>query len=110
MPAEDQALLTWGPETLDFYDYWMNVHFPGLEKWVFPELDETYAQRPKQVYSYHDLLELFDTTTKLHATASGAAHRARRARGGLQLRRPAGAGDAHRRLSVCAAASRPASA
>ena len=23
---------------------------------------------PKQVYSYHDLLELFDTTTKLHAT------------------------------------------
>ena len=46
----------------------MNVHFPGLERWVLPELDETYAPRPKQVYSYHDLLELFDTTTKLHAT------------------------------------------
>ena len=46
----------------------MNVHFPGLERWVLPELDETYAQRPKQVYSYHDLLELFDTTAKLHAT------------------------------------------
>ena len=35
---------------------------------MLPELDETYAARPKQVYSYHDLLELFDTTTKLHAT------------------------------------------
>jgi long-chain acyl-CoA synthetase len=46
----------------------MNVHFPGLERWVLPELDETYAARPKQVYSYHDLLELFDTTAKLHAT------------------------------------------
>ena len=46
----------------------MNIHFPGLERWVLPELDETYAARPKQVYSYHDLLELFETTTKLHAT------------------------------------------
>jgi long-chain acyl-CoA synthetase len=68
MPAEDQAKLTWGPEKLDLYDYWMNIHFPGLARWVLPELDETYASKPKQVYSYHDLLELFDTTTKLHAT------------------------------------------
>src|SRR5262245_6474776 len=68
MPADDQARLVWGPEHLDLHDYWLNIHFPGLERWVLPELDETYAQRPKQVYSYHDLLELFDTTTKLHAT------------------------------------------
>ncbi|MEP6654967.1 MAG: AMP-binding protein, partial [Myxococcales bacterium] len=68
MPAADQELLRWGPEDLDWYDYWMNIHFPGLEKWVLPELDSTYAPKPKQVYSYHDLLELFDTTTKLHAT------------------------------------------
>ncbi len=68
MPAADRQLLCWGPEDLDWYDYWMNTHFPGLEKWVLPELDSTYAPKPKQVYSYHDLLELFDTTTKLHAT------------------------------------------
>ncbi|MEO8213136.1 MAG: AMP-binding protein, partial [Myxococcales bacterium] len=68
MPTADQELLRWGPEDLDWYDYWMNIHFPGLEKWVLPELDSTYAPKPKQVYSYHDLLELFDTTTKLHAT------------------------------------------
>jgi long-chain acyl-CoA synthetase len=68
MPAADQALLPWSPETLDLYDYWMNIHFPGLARWVLPELDETYAPKPKQVYSYHDVLELFDTTTKLHAT------------------------------------------
>ena len=66
--ADDQRRLFWGPETLDWYDYWMNIHFPGLQRWVLPELDQTYAARPKQVYSYHDLLELFDTTTKLHAT------------------------------------------
>ena len=68
MPLADRRLLCWGPEELDWYDYWMNIHFPGLEKWVLPELDSTYAPKPKQVYSYHDLLELFDTTTKLHAT------------------------------------------
>ncbi|HVZ75553.1 MAG TPA: AMP-binding protein [Polyangia bacterium] len=68
LPQEDQKLVPWGPQHLDWYDYWMNIHFPGLQKWVLPELDQTYAPKPKQVYSYHDLLELFDTTTKLHAT------------------------------------------
>ncbi len=68
MPEADKQLLRWGPEELDWYDYWMNIHFPGLQKWVLPELDSTYAPKPKQVYGYHDLLELFDTTTKLHAT------------------------------------------
>jgi long-chain acyl-CoA synthetase len=68
LTPEDQKKLVWGPEALDLYDYWMNIHFPGLARWVLPELDETYAARPKQIYSYHDLLELFDTTTKLHAT------------------------------------------
>jgi long-chain acyl-CoA synthetase len=65
---EDRVRMRWGPEDLDWYDYWMNIHFPGLQRWVLPELDETYAPRPKQIYSYHDLLELFDTTAKLHAT------------------------------------------
>src|SRR5262249_45121509 len=54
LAPEDRARLPWGPEDLDWYDYWMNIHFPGLQKWVLPELDETYAARPKQVYSYHD--------------------------------------------------------
>ncbi len=96
--ADDQNRLRWGPEALDWYDYWMNIHFPGLQRWVLPELDETYAARPKQIYSYHDLLELFDTTTKLHATRVAAAHRARQARGDLHLRRPAGAGEPRGRL------------
>src|SRR5436190_8507023 len=68
LSPEDQKLVQWGPQHIDWYEYWMNIHFPGLQKWVLPELDETYAPKPKQVYGYHDLLELFDTTTKLHAT------------------------------------------
>jgi len=65
---EERDLVPWSPETIDWYDYLMNIHFPGLQKWVLPELDETYAPKPKSVYAYRDLIELFDTTTKLHAT------------------------------------------
>jgi long-chain acyl-CoA synthetase len=68
LPSEERALSPWSPETIDWYDYFLNIHFPGLQKWVLPELDETYAPKPKSVYAYRDLLELFDTTTKLHAT------------------------------------------
>jgi len=67
LPPEERALVPWSPETIDWYDYFMNIHFPGLQKWVLPELDETYAPKPKSVYAYRDLLELFDTTTKLHS-------------------------------------------
>lgn len=68
MPPAERALAVWSPETLDWYDYFMNIHFPGLQKWVLPELDQTYAPKPKSAYAYRDLLELFDTATKLYAT------------------------------------------
>ena len=68
MPPEDQAKLVWGPENVDSTTTGSTSTSRGSQRWVLPELDETYAARPKQVYSYHDLLELFDTTTKLHAT------------------------------------------
>jgi long-chain acyl-CoA synthetase len=68
LPPAERPLAPWSPETIDWYDYFMNIHFPGLQKWVLPELDETYAPKPKSVYAYRDLLELFDTTTKLHKT------------------------------------------
>jgi long-chain acyl-CoA synthetase len=65
---DEQALLQWNPEQLDWYDYWMNTHFPGLKKWVFPTLEDEMREKPKRVYTYRDLLELFETTTKRHAT------------------------------------------
>jgi long-chain acyl-CoA synthetase len=65
---EEQALLLWNPEALDWYEYWMDTHFPGLQKWVFPTLEDEMREKPKRVYTYRDLLELFETTTKRHAT------------------------------------------
>jgi long-chain acyl-CoA synthetase len=65
---EERQLLTWNPETFDWYDYWLNIHMPGLKKWVLPTLEEDMRAQPKRVYTYRDLLELFETTTKRHST------------------------------------------
>jgi long-chain acyl-CoA synthetase len=65
---DEQPLLPWHPEKLDWYDYWMHVHFPGLKKWVFPQLEEDMRAKEKRVYTYRDLLELFETSTKRFST------------------------------------------
>jgi long-chain acyl-CoA synthetase len=65
---EEQGLLSWYPEKFDWYDYWLNIHLPGLKKWVFPTLEEDMRAKPKRIYTYRDLLELFETSTKRHAT------------------------------------------
>ena len=65
---DERCLLTWNPESFDWYDYWLNIHLPGLTKWVFPTLEDEMRAKPKRVYTYRDLLELFETSTKRHAT------------------------------------------
>jgi long-chain acyl-CoA synthetase len=65
---DERSLLTWYPEKFDWYDYWLNIHLPGLTKWVFPTLEDEMRAKPKRVYTYRDLLELFETSTKRHAT------------------------------------------
>src|SRR6266850_7596066 len=65
---DEQQLLTWNPETFDWYDYWLIIHLPGLKKWVLPTLEEDMRAQPKRIYTYRDLLEMFETTTKRHAT------------------------------------------
>ena len=67
MSAEDRSRLRWAPESIDWYDYWLRVHLPGLEKWVFPKLEEGEKAKPRRVYTYGSLLELFDAATKNHA-------------------------------------------
>jgi len=66
--SDEQGLLRWHPEKFDWYDYWLNIHLPGLKKWVFPTLEEDMRAQPKRIYTYRDLLELFETSTKRHAT------------------------------------------
>ncbi len=36
--AEERALFGWDLASLDWRDYWMNVHVPGLDRWSLPLL------------------------------------------------------------------------
>ena len=64
----EQDLLPWYPEQLDWYDYWLNIHFPGLRKWVLPQLEEDLKIAERRAYTYKDLLDLFDTSVKRFST------------------------------------------
>ncbi|HTE52212.1 MAG TPA: AMP-binding protein [Kofleriaceae bacterium] len=66
LTPHDREALAWDLATIDWRHYWLDTHFPGLVKWVFPVLDDEFGKRPRSVYTYKDLLELFDATTKLH--------------------------------------------
>src|SRR5687768_11873957 len=65
---KERHLLPWYPERLDWYDYWLNVHFPGMKKWVLPTLEEELKIQEKRSFTYRDLLDLFDTSVKRFPT------------------------------------------
>jgi long-chain acyl-CoA synthetase len=67
LAAEDRENLYWAPETIDWYHYWLKIHFPGLKKWVFPKMEEIGRPKPKRVYTYRNIMELFHAVTKLHS-------------------------------------------
>jgi long-chain acyl-CoA synthetase len=64
--AEDQDRLLWAPHLLEWRHYWSDVHFNGLRKWTFDKLDEEFGEKPRSVYTYKELPEMFLATTKLH--------------------------------------------
>lgn len=62
--------LLFNPEEIDWYDYWLHVHLPGLERWVFPALEEQergQRRAGRRVYTYRTINELFEACTKNHA-------------------------------------------
>lgn len=65
---EERHLLPWYPEKIDWYHYWLRIHFPGVRKWVLPTLEEELKKIEKRAYTYKDLVDLFDTATKRFAT------------------------------------------
>jgi long-chain acyl-CoA synthetase len=66
MNAADRALLPFDTENIDWRHYWLDIHLPGLEKWVFPKLEEDGRERMPIPRDYRDLAELFDTRTREH--------------------------------------------
>ncbi|MBL0212920.1 MAG: AMP-binding protein [Myxococcales bacterium] len=62
----DQDKLLWAPHLVDWRKYWLDTHFPGLQQWTFGKLDDEFGAKPKSVYTYKSLVEMFEAATKLH--------------------------------------------
>ncbi len=71
MPPEERALFPWYPESFEWRDWMWRVHLPGLEKWVFPDLDERLKKDITALRSYDHLLDLLDEAAERydHAVA-----------------------------------------
>lgn len=39
LPADERDAFGFDVEQMDWWDYWINVHIPGLRKWVFPLIE-----------------------------------------------------------------------
>lgn len=61
MDGEDRAKIPWHPEQIDWRTWFLETHLPGLEKYVFPGLEEE-TKRRKVIPAHRDLLELLDSS------------------------------------------------
>ncbi|MGC4095345.1 MAG: SDR family oxidoreductase [Polyangiaceae bacterium] len=57
LPSSDRGKVDFSPERIDWRQWFLEVHVPGLERWVFPELDEK-LKRPKKAAQRHETLPL----------------------------------------------------
>ena len=39
LPLEERPLFEFNPESIDWWDYWINVHIPALRKWCYPLIE-----------------------------------------------------------------------
>ena len=60
MPPEERALFYWEPEKIDWRTWMWEIHLPGLEKWVYPLIEEKLQKELKPLRAYDTLLDLLD--------------------------------------------------
>ena len=39
LPPEEKLLFDFSPETIDWWDYWINIHIPALRRWCYPLME-----------------------------------------------------------------------
>src|SRR5688572_14309177 len=61
MAHHDRVRIPWAPEAIDWRVYFLDTHLPGLEKWVFPGLEEETKKRTV-IPANRDLLEMLEAS------------------------------------------------
>lgn len=63
---DDRARVPWRPDAIDWRHYWMEVHIPGLEKWVFPQIEEKQKKPLAALRRHETLVALLDDMADRH--------------------------------------------
>jgi long-chain acyl-CoA synthetase len=66
MPPDERARFIWEPEVIDWRRWMFEVHLPGLERWVYPLIEERLTKEQKPLRAYETLLDVLDEMTERH--------------------------------------------
>ncbi len=69
LSPEDQELLPWHPERIEWRSYLLDVHLPGLERHVWPEIEKKFDRKVSPLRRYDHLLDLLDEVADRHDLA-----------------------------------------
>jgi long-chain acyl-CoA synthetase len=56
------------PESIDWADYWTNIHLPGLRRHIFPQLEFHTRERPHARLRFKTLIELLDNCAERYGS------------------------------------------
>jgi long-chain acyl-CoA synthetase len=52
LPPEERAAFGYDPSSVDWWDYWINIHIPALRRWVYPLIEgRPGEERPRRSFS-----------------------------------------------------------
>ena len=65
----EKELLPWAPEEMDWFDYLMEIHYPGIERNVTPLIEAKMKRDSKPLRRYDHLIDLLDEAADRHDLA-----------------------------------------
>src|SRR5216684_4694393 len=68
LKAADVERHPFRPDLIDWRDYWINIHLPGLRRHIFPQLDLHTRGRPKSLPRHRNLVDMLDRAAERYGS------------------------------------------
>jgi long-chain acyl-CoA synthetase len=66
LSGEERAALNWEPEAIDWRQWFLHVHTPALERWVFPEIEKRRRRPPRALRAHESLTAMLEEMSRRH--------------------------------------------
>lgn len=70
LQGEERDLFVWAPEKIDWREYMLDIHIPGLERNVMPEIDAKLTRPVRPLRRHDHLLDLLEDAADRHGMAA----------------------------------------